>query len=250
MVNGERRMAIQTKPVAKQLELSLHQDLSAAKSEPVAANLQQLWHKLEQVIELTSKSHKLRVLGDAIASIVEIYVMRANAILSSLEAKESGGEPILSEDFLNDLMRQSMSIDLSDMMEKLFFPEAEPQPREPAPACGPTVVPQDKEAAHAVPKAVTDATIAQVTPVDAKQMLVELAGNEQVSHWSAAISEWMQQHGGGEIVSLPQLQQALGMPLVEIWLGLLLSPVHQYDWERRGDFYSDAGEIFLKQRQC
>jgi hypothetical protein len=68
------------------------------------------------VIELTSKNQKLRVLGDAIAAIVEIYVMRANAILSTLEEKDSsGGEPILSEDFLNDLMRQSMSIDLSDM---------------------------------------------------------------------------------------------------------------------------------------
>ncbi len=235
-------MAMQTQAYLKQLELSMWQDLKTASSEPLAANFQQLWSKLEQVIELTDKNQKLRVLGDAIAAIVEIYVMRANAILSTLETPDSsGGEPILSEDFLNDLMRQSMSIDLSDMMEKLF-PEAEPKPRSPIPAHSSTVVPQDLSANDA---------LASFTSVDAKQMVVELAGNEKVSQWSAAIAQWMQQHSGGEAVSLHKLQQALGMPLIEIWLGLLLSGVHQYDWEKKcGAFYSDAGEILLKQRQC
>ncbi len=231
---------MQTQAYLKQLELSMWRDLKTAKSGPLATNFQQLWSKLEQVIELTDKNQKLRVLGDAIASIVEIYVMRANAILSTLEAPDSnGGEPILSEDFLNDLMRQSMSIDLSDMMEKLF-PEVEPKPRSPVSARGTIVAPQDLSADYA---------IASVVPDDPKQMLVELAGNEQVSQWSAAISVWMQQHSGGETVSLHQLQQALGIPKVEIWLGLLLSSQHQYDWETRGDFYSDAHSILLRQRQ-
>ena len=231
---------MQTQTSLKQLEFSMWQDLKTASSEPLAADLQQLWSKLEQVIELTDKNQKLRVLGDAIAAIVEIYVMRANAILSTLEASDSSsGEPILSEDFLNDLMRQSMSIDLSDMMEKLF-PEPEPKPRSPVPARETIVASlDDKEANYA---------IASVAPDDPKQMLVKLAGNEQVSQWSGAISEWIQQHSCGEAVSILQLQQALLMPRVEIWLGLLLSSQHQYDWERSGDFYSDAGEILLKQR--
>ncbi len=232
---------MQTQAFAKQLELSLWQDLKTAKSEPVAANQEQLWQKLEQVVEHSDKNQKLRVAGDAIAAMIEIYVMRADAILSSLEARDSGGEPILSEDFLDDLMRQSMSIDLSDMMEKLF-PETEPKPRSPIPAKDSTLAPQDLSA--------TEAT-AIVVPDDPKQMLVKLAGNEQVSQWSVAIAQWMEQHSGGEAVSLHKLQQALGMPLIEIWLGLLLSGVHQYDWEKKcGDFYSDAGEILLKQRQC
>ena len=131
-----------------------------------------------------------------------------------------------------------MSIDLSDMMEKLF-PEAEPKPRSPVSARGTIVAPQDSSADYA---------IASVVPDDPKQMLVELAGNEQVSQWSAAISEWIQQHSCSERVSLLQLQQVLGLPLVEVWLGLLLSSQHRYDWEKCGDFYSDAGEIWLKQR--
>jgi len=40
-----------------------------------------------------------------------------------------------------------------------------------------------------------------------------------------------------EPVSLIQLQQSLGLPMVEVWMGLLLSP-QQHEWEQRGEFYS------------
>lgn len=157
---------MQTQPVAKQLEASLWQDLK------------------------TAKSKKLLVLGDVIVAIIEIYVMRAKAILSSLEAKDRRGEPIKSSDFLDDLMRQSMSIDLSDMMEKLF-PEAEPKQLKPIPAHSSTLAPQDLSASDAMPSAVREATFASVVTDDPKQMLVKLAGNEQVSQWSVVISQWM-----------------------------------------------------------
>lgn len=231
---------MQTLNVASQLELSLLEDLKTAKSEPLAYDLNLLWQKLEQVIELTDKNHLLRVLGDAIASIVEVYVLRANAILATLEVQDSQTEPILSEDFLNDLMPMSMSIDLSDMMEQLFQPE-KPQPQNQVSARRSIVVPQEQE---------TTDVIAQPASIDPKQMLAELAGSsEQVSVWAGAISVWMQQRHDDEAVSLIQLQQALGMPLVEIWLGLLLSPVHRYDWEQKGDFYLYAKEILLRRKQ-
>ena len=159
---------------------------------------------------------------------------RANAILSSLEVHDTKTEPILSEDFLNDLMRQSMSIDLSDMMEDLF--PSEPEAQALAPTRGSVAVPIAKKVALA---------IASGTRVDPKRILAELAGDEQVSHWSAVIAQWMQR-SEYETVSLLQLQQALGMPLVNIWLGVLLSPVHQYDLETSGSFYSDAGGILLR----
>lgn len=54
----------------------------------------------------------------------------------------------------------------------------------------------------------------------------------------------MQQHSG-EAFSLVLLQRALGMPLIEIWLGLLLGEQEQYQWEQHGDFYSEAEEIWL-----
>jgi len=49
-----------------------------------------------------------------------------------------------------------------------------------------------------------------------------------VSQCKEAIAHWMQQHDG-EAVSLLGLQQGLGMQLVDIWLGLLLSQEQQYE---------------------
>jgi hypothetical protein len=226
---------MQAQVLAFQLELDLWQDLKTAKDEPETADILQLWQDLEQVIEQSELDQQLRVAGDAIAKIVEVYAIRANAILSTLEVQDTKTEPILSEDFLNDLMRQSMSIDLSDMMEDLFLEEPEPQTS--VPTRGSLAVLIDKKAAHA---------IASRAKVDIKRILAELAGDEQVSDWSAAITQWMQQRGDNQAVSLLGLQQALDMPLVDIWLGLLLFPVHQYDWETGGEFYSDAGGIFLR----
>ncbi len=46
--------------------------------------------------------------------------------------------------------------------------------------------------------------------------LLELAEQENIPLWQNAISHWIRQQGS-EKVSLLQLQQALGMPLVEVW---------------------------------
>lgn len=229
---------MQTQVLAVQLELDLWHNLAIAKDEPETADIKQLWQDLEQVIEQSDEDQQLRVAGDAIASIVEVYAIRANAILSSLSAQDTKTEPILAPDFLNDLMRQSMTIDLSDMMEERF--PSEPEPLSSAPTRGSLAVPIDKKAAY---------EIAKRAKVDTKRILAELAGDEQASNWSAAIAQWMQQQVDNGAVSLLGLQQALGMPLVNVWLGLLLSPVHQYDLDGLGEFYNDAHEILLRQRQ-
>lgn len=96
----------------------------------------------------------------------------------------------------------------------------------------------------------------QVTPIDkkaardfarqarklVKKDLLDLAGKENIELWQSAIARWMQHQGAK--VSLLQLQQALNMPLVEIWLGLLHSPT-LYRWEDRGEFYREAGDIWV-----
>jgi hypothetical protein len=41
------------------------------------------------------------------------------------------------------------------------------------------------------------------------------------------------------------LQQALGMPLVEVWLGLLHSPL-PYQWEEQEEFYREAQDIWIR----
>lgn len=64
---------------------------------------------------------------------------------------------------------------------------------------------------------------------------MELAESENIELWQQAIAHWMQQYQAKK-VSLWQLQQALGMPLVEVWLCLLHSQL-PYLREQQGEFY-------------
>ncbi len=114
-------------PSYKQLELDLWGDLKTALTQPESADMELLWHSLEEAIAHQNTNGQLLVAGDAIAQIIEVYVKRAKSILDSLEATDSNDGPVLDEDFLSGLMRQSMSLDLSDLMEEFVF-ETESSP--------------------------------------------------------------------------------------------------------------------------
>ena len=73
-----------------------------------------------------------------------------------------------------------------------------------------------------------------------------LAEKENASQCAEAIASWLKQHSRSRVVSRSKLQQALGMSLVEVWLGLLLSDQH-YAWKQQGDFYGEAKEILLRE---
>ena len=77
-----------------------------------------------------------------------------------------------------------------------------------------------------------------------KQLALAAAHDEDISTWKKAIAHQMQQ-SSGRAVSLLQLHQALGIPLIEVWLGLLLGEQEQYLWETSEEFYNETGEIWL-----
>lgn len=77
---------------------------------------------------------------------------------------------------------------------------------------------------------------------------LSIAHSENVSVWAKVIATWMEQRCELAAVSLNHLQQALEMPLVEVWLGLLLKGQDEYELEQRGDFYSSRG-IWVRNRQ-
>ena len=216
-------------PSYKQLELDLWGDLKTALKEPEAADMELLWHSLEDAIALQDSNEQLLVAGDAISQIVEVFVLRAKSILDSLEATDNTEEPILGEDFLSGLMRQSMSIDLSDLMEEFAFDRVESSPGN-----GSVVSVIDRKEARKIARSARAAM---------RKALKELAEKENIPKWQNAIALWIEQHQG-EKVSLLQLQQALGMPLVEVWLGLLHSPT-PYQWDGTGEFYRTARDIWL-----
>ena len=217
-------------PSYKQLELDLWGDLKTALTEPESADMQLLWHSLEEAIAHQDSNEQLLVAGDAITQIVEVYVKRAKSILDSLEVNDDSSEgPVLDDDFLSGLMRQSMTLDLSDLMEEFVF-ETESSPA----LVGSVVSVIDRKEAKA---------IARKARAAMRRALKELAEQENIPLWQSAIAQWIRQHQG-EKVSLEQLQQALGMPLVEVWLGLLHSP-KPYQWDGTGEFYRDVRDFWI-----
>ena len=217
-------------PSYKQLELDLWGDLKTALTQPESADMQLLWHSLEEAIALSDSNEQLLVAGDAITQIVEVYVKRAKSILDSLEVNDDSSEgPVLDEDFLSGLMRQSMSLDLSDLMEEFTF-EGESSPV----ITSSVVSVTDRKEAKA---------IARKARAAMRKALKDLAEKENIPKWQNAIALWIGQQGG-EKASLLQIQQALGMPLVEVWLGLLHSPTF-YQWDGQGEFYREARDFWI-----
>lgn len=53
------------------------------------------------------------------------------------------------------------------------------------------------------------------------------------------IAGWLQDHSSGQPISLSELQQGLGMPLIEVWLGALLGP-EELRLEQQGELYSSV----------
>ncbi len=215
-------------PTFKQLELYPWGNLKNALNKPEIADFQQLWQGLEDAIAPLENNQQLLVAAEAISQIVEVYLKRANGILDSLEVTDNSDGPVLDDDFLSGLMRQSMSIDLSDLMEE-FAVDTEVNSD-----IGSRVSVLDRTEARA---------LARKARAQMRKALKGLAEKEDIPQWQNAITLWMQQHQETK-VSLWQLQQALGMPLVEIWLGLLHSPT-PYQWEGTEEFYRDARDFWL-----
>lgn len=69
-------------------------------------------------------------------------------------------------------------------------------------------------------------------------MVRQLAGEEDPTQWSAAIAQWLKTHAVQKTVRLVDFYQELGMPLVEVWIGLLLGG---FELEQHAEFYELAG---------
>lgn len=65
------------------------------------------------------------------------------------------------------------------------------------------------------------------------EQIRDLAHGENVEEWSRAIAQYLQHLHSN--ICLPDLQQALEMQIVELWLGLLLGG---YSLSQQGEFYN------------
>ena len=221
---------------ATQLELNLWDELEQAAAEPEQVDLNLLWKELEQLLAGLPHEQKLHTAGKAIEQIAEGFALRSDFILSAWEEAHNEEGPAVDEDVIGGLVRQTMNLDLSELLEE---PVAEHRQRQPHASATESVAgPVDK----ATLLEAFDTEI-EVVEAEAQRQSGALitAHEEDVSGWAGAIARWFAQRAPAEPVSLLQLQEHLGLPMVEVWMGLLLSQPQQYQLEQRGEFYQPQG---------
>jgi hypothetical protein len=212
------------------IQLTIWDRLDLATTNSVGADFLGLLTEVDESIEQLPPNDRLEAAGEAIHRLGEIYAYRSAEQLSEIEYLfHPEQEPILPLDAFDRYVRQSMMVDLEQFIEVPELPEYERE-------YNLTVVRERFSFREATPtKAEVLAEIEVAEQVDqevAYQQAIALAHDENVSQWGQIISmrldEW------DRAVPLLELQQAIEMPLVQVWLGLLLNGL---TIEQRGDFY-------------
>lgn len=100
---------------AMQLELDLWEQLQLAQQMPEAIDLAQLLDVMEVTAAQMPEDQRLQFAGDALLQMAELCAARAGVLMTEWE--EGYRDPIVEQGFFTDVVRQTMAVDLSDLME-------------------------------------------------------------------------------------------------------------------------------------
>lgn len=218
------------------MEPSLWEALRAAQLMPEQANLSELMLRVDAALAQLSTgsaqmtdSEGLQAAGELLLQVADLCDVRAEALMTGWE--ETHRDPIVEPDFFADVVRQTMTVDLSDLMEPVLPRKRRTKPSEKL--TGTIVAPVEKETLLLS----VDQWEAEVNEDEASQVqqVLAISHEEDVSGWANAISWWMQA-APDCAVPLAELCRCLNMPWVEVWLGVLLGG---FELEQRGEFYQD-----------
>lgn len=224
----------------EQLELPLWEILKAATIAPNEADLRQLLDMLEGALSNLDTVGQLRVAAEAIAQIVQVFQERSVLAFEELEATASDDGPVMPLDAFDRYVRQTMEVDFEQFIEPLeSFPRKVRQQQQRSDELRSVVGDLDQTALLQA----LDEQMSQhsgLTEVEAFNQAMNIAHDEDVSTWTKTIAQCLQEHQIS-MIPLVQLQQAVRMPLVQLWLALLLGG---FTIEQRGEFY-EAERIWV-----
>jgi hypothetical protein len=219
----------------EQLELPLWEMLREATGAPDETDVRQLLDMLDETLLKLDTIGQLWVAAEAIAQIVQVFQERSSLAFEELVATNSDDGPVLPEDAFDRYVRQTMEVDFEQFIEPMAnLPRKSPERQEILE--GSIVGELDQTALLQV----LDEQMSQephLTEAEIFNRTLALAHDEDVSVWAGAIAQWMQQHHAS--LSLSELIQAMQMPLLDVWLGVLLGD--QFLLEQRGQFYDLSG---------
>jgi hypothetical protein len=200
-----------------QLELDFKQQLCLAQSSPVAVDWQQLCLAFDVAIARTPLNQQLALAGEAIADLAEVFALRAEAWFEDLRPSPDG--PVLAEDALVDLVRQSMSLDLDKLLA-----EPEPVTRRSFPKSG----------GESIVAIVEKDVLLQVLEGELREpeQALQVIEEEDVGAWVDAIATVLKREGGQ--VRLGKLLKLLSLSKGMVFLGLILGG---FELQQEGRFY-------------
>lgn len=223
----------------EQLELPLWDLLKVAAIDPDGADIGQLLDGLDQALSGLDTVGQLQVGAVAIEQIVQVFEQRSTLAFEELEAINSDEGPVMPTDAFDRYVRQTMEVDFDAFIEPLAaLPRKAPERQD--------VVERESVVGALDQAALLQALDAQMeqaptlTEADLFNRALALAHDEDVSVWSAAITQWLRQHRSP--LPLLNLMQAVQLPLLSVWLGVLLSD--QIVVEQRGQFY-DLSSVWV-----
>jgi hypothetical protein len=215
--------------IAHQLDLDLWQQLADAHRSPQAANWLQLCLSFDTMIDQLPVEERLAIAAAAITEMTDLLTARAEAFFSTWhQHSRSEQEPILAEAWLGEFVRQSMHLDLTGLV-------AEPQLYERSSSSE-----GQSERDSIIHYPTKEAVLAELESVllePTVEQVESIAHNENVADWIAAIAQCLSSRS--EAMSLPDLQTATQLSIIEVWLGLLLMTDSRI-LQQTGDFYNSA----------
>ncbi|MDV2997521.1 MAG: hypothetical protein N4J56_007226 [Chroococcidiopsis sp. SAG 2025] len=230
----------------EQLNLLMCQ-LQAARLTPETLDLRALLDRVDTCVAQLPESIKLQVAGAAMLQVAQLLALRAEVSIENWEYFYR--DPVVSHGFFSDVVRQSMAVDLSDLIEpapkrkRRIVPNFQMESS--------IVAPVDKSAVLEMVKQLErNCEITASSPhseEEEKQKALAVAHDEDVSIWVGAIAHHFSHT---PVKSLPlvelvrqiqspaTLEPEQEMPLVKTWLAVLSG---DFELEQREDFYSQSG---------
>jgi hypothetical protein len=222
----------------EQLEFNLWDQLRQARQMPETIGVAQMLDAVEVAVAQLPEADRLQFAGEALLQIAQLCETRAEVWMSEWE--EASRDPSVEQGFFTDLVRQTMAVDLTDLMESTPARKSRTRrAKSGGTGEGSIIATVDKAAVLAmVEQLEAEAALEE----ERKQQVLAIAHDENVSQWTEAIAQRLQA-AFPDRVSFTQLCQRLGMPTVEVWLAVLLG---EFELKQEGEFYDSP--IWVRQQ--
>ncbi|PZV11699.1 MAG: hypothetical protein DCF22_14025 [Leptolyngbya sp.] len=215
------------------------QAIEAEQEPEITLDLDPLWQELEISVQQRDllPRQALEVAAVGISQIVFEFTQFADLAFEELEAVAERGV-MLPEDAFGQYVRQTVEVDFEQFIEPLATLPRKHQEREVSESD--SVVGELNQAAvlQALDEQMSQEP--ELTEVEIFNRALALAHDEDVSAWAGAIARWMRQYRSS--LPLLDLMEAVRMPLLNVWLGVLLGG--EFIVEQRGQFY-DLSSVWI-----